>query len=121
MKKNKIYILGGALVFVLFLGGCKNLSNLKNEIMKEFCKEELLLISNSPDGCYIVEVYRTEPSATVDFSVKAYVLDQNEKVLIYNAYHESNAEIVWISNNVISINGEKLDLLSGEIYDWRNS
>ena len=84
-------------------------------------KETLLLSSTSPDGEYTVEAYRTEPGATVDFSVKVYLITLREKVLIYNAYHEYSAEIMWVDNETISINGKVLNLSQNDKYDWRQN
>ena len=82
-------------------------------------QETFLLSSQSPGGEYQVEAYRTEPGATVDFSVKAYLINGDQKEVIYNAYHESEAEITWIDNSTVSINGKTLNLASGETYDWK--
>ncbi len=44
--------------------------------------EVLLTSSSSPDGKYNLKAYRTEPGATVDFSVKVYSVSGDEKELI---------------------------------------
>lgn len=82
-------------------------------------EETFLLSSQSPNGKYSLEAYKTEPGATVDFSVKVYLIKEEKKELIYNAYHEYQAEIIWIDNEIVSINGRTLDLSIGEKYDWR--
>ena len=82
-------------------------------------QETFLLSSQSPNGKYILEAYKTEPGATVDFSIKVYLIKGEKKELIYNAYHEYQAEIIWIDNEIVSINGRTLDLSIGEKYDWR--
>lgn len=81
--------------------------------------ETLLIESESPDGSYRISAYRTEPGATVDFSVKVYLFSEDGKKLIYNAYHESKAEIGWTDDSTVMINGKTLDLSRGETYDWR--
>ena len=81
-------------------------------------QETLLMVSQSPDDKYSLEAYRTEPGATVDFSIKVYVVNNN-KSIIYDAYHEYEAEIVWLDNTTVSINGKSLDISQGERYDWR--
>ena len=60
-----------------------------------------------------------EPGATVDYSVRVYMINGNQKEIIYNAYHESEAKIDWVDNTTVSINGKTLDMSSGETYDWR--
>lgn len=82
-------------------------------------KETLLYVVQSPDGKYTLEAYRTEAGATVDFSIKVYLISDNNKKLIYDAYHEYEAKIVWLDNSIVSINDKTLDLSHGEKYDWR--
>ncbi len=82
-------------------------------------QETFLISSQSPDGVYKLEAYRTEPGATVDFSIRVYMINGNQKNIIYDAYHEYDAQIVWIDNSVVSINGKSLDISRGEKYDWR--
>ena len=81
--------------------------------------ETFLIASQSPDGKYNLEAYRTEPGATVDFSIRVYLITNDKKSLIYDAYHEYEAKIVWIDNTTVSINGKTLDISQGEKYDWR--
>lgn len=81
--------------------------------------ETFLMVSQSPDGKYNLEAYRTEPGATVDFSVRVYLTTDDRKAIIYDAYHEYEAEIVWIDNTTVSINGKTLDISQGDKYDWR--
>lgn len=81
--------------------------------------ETFLIASQSPDGEFNLEAYRTEPGATVDFSIRVYVIEDNKKRLIYDAYHEYEAEIVWINHSTVSINKKELDLSQKETYDWR--
>lgn len=81
--------------------------------------ETFLMVSQSPDGKYTLEAYRTEPGATVDFSIRVYLIRDNKKNIIYDAYHEYEAKIVWIDNTTVSINGKTLNISQGEMYDWR--
>lgn len=81
--------------------------------------ETFFIASQSPDGKYNLEAYRTEPGATVDFSIRVYLITNDKKSLIYDAYHEYEAKIVWIDNTTVSINGKTLDISQGEKYNWR--
>lgn len=83
--------------------------------------ETFITSSESPDGKYILEAYRTEPGATVDFSIKVYMINDNKKLLIYNAYHEYDAKIIWVNDSVVLINDKKLDLSLEEKYDWQKT
>lgn len=81
--------------------------------------ETFLTRSESPDRTYILEAYVTEPGATVDFSVKVYLVTDGQKSLIYDAYHEQQATIDWTDDCHVVINGHLLDLSAGETYYWR--
>lgn len=81
--------------------------------------ETFLTRSESPDQTYVLEAYVTEPGATVDFSVKVYLVTDGQKSLIYDAYHEQQATIDWTDDCNVVINGHALDLSAGETYDWR--
>lgn len=82
--------------------------------------ETFLLQSISPQGDYILAAYRTNPGATVDFSIKVYLKNGEKQDLIYNAYHESQVDIFWLNNHIVSINGKTLDISRNERYDWRH-
>lgn len=84
-------------------------------------EETFLSAAQSPDGKYTLEAYQTQPGATVDFSVKVYLVDEGQKDLIYNAYHEYEAEMSWVDSERVCINGKTLDLSAGEKYDWRRN
>lgn len=124
MKKTVItiisIILGIALVFSLamlirnYIVPVLTIANSQKNVQETF-----LYSSESPDGKYNLEAYRTEPGATVDYSVRVYMINGNQKEIIYNAYHESEAKIDWVDNTTVSINGKTLDMSSGETYDWR--
>ena len=81
--------------------------------------DTFLMDSKSPDGKYNLEAYRTEPGATVDFSIRVYLVTDDGKTIIYDAYHEYEVKIVWIDNTTVSINEKILDISKGEKYDWR--
>lgn len=104
------------LLIMLWLG-----SVLKLGISQNGTPETLIDSSISPDGKYTLEAYKTESGATVDFSIKVYIRTDHSKQLIYNAYHEYNVEIEWISNSQVSINGKILDLSKNETFDWRKN
>ncbi len=115
MRKKILFI---TCLILLFCLASILVPSIKLGLTQNNLEESLLLSSESPNGQYTIEAYRTEPGATVDFSIKVYLIE-NEKVLIYNAYHEYEAEILWITNSKVSINGKILDLTKKEKYDWR--
>lgn len=104
------------LLVTLWLGSALKLGFSQNN-----AQETLIESSLSPDGKYALEAYKTEPGATVDFSIKVYIKTDGNKELIYNAYHEYKVEIKWISNSQVSINGKILDLSKKETYNWQNN
>ena len=53
------------------------------------------------------------------FRFRVYVVQGNIKELVYDAYHEYDAVIIWEDNVTVSINGKVLDLSKGETYNWR--
>lgn len=124
MKKTIVIVLSIILSFVLILlialfihTYIIPILNIVNS--QASTRETFLMSSRSPDGKYNLEAYRTEPGATVDFSIKVYIINGDQKKLIYDAYHEYDVEILWIDNSTVSINGKTLDLSHGEKYDWR--
>ncbi len=95
--------------------------NLKLLISQNNQQESLIAQSVSPNNKYKLEAYKTQPGATVDFSIKVYIINNGNKTMIYNAYHEYNVDIKWIDNTRVNINGKQLDLSKNEVYDWRKN
>ena len=83
--------------------------------------ETLLAESISPSGTYSVKAYRTNPGATIDFSIRCYVVSNNYTGKIYDAYHEATVKMEWISEDVICINGRNIDLSKRETYLWHKN
>lgn len=116
MKKYKkhLHLLFIGALMLLIISGCKYpVAELNNT-------EIFIAQSQSPDGKYKLEAYRTEPNATVDFSVKVYLTEDGKNKMIYDVYHKSEAEIDWIDDTTVSINGTVLNLAKDEKYDWRD-
>ncbi len=82
--------------------------------------DTLLTSSVSPDGEYQIEAYRTNPPAFDDFSIRVYIVEDGDKELIYDCYHEKEVEIEWISDSEVVINEITLDLDKNETYYWQN-
>ncbi|MHA6259251.1 DUF5412 family protein [Sporosarcina sp. CAU 1771] len=82
---------------------------------------ELLTESVSPSGDYTVKAYLANGGATVAFAVRGEVIyhqKKEKKKNIYWAYRKEDAEITWIDEHTVSINGRKLDVRK-DVYDWR--
>lgn len=117
--KNSIKTLFSIFVVSVLIGSVFLLSS-----CDLFISEEKILTSTSPDNTYTLEAYKVNGGATTDYSIKVYRLSDNilsGKKLIYNKYHDYDAEIKWISNDIVSINDVVLDLSKDEKYDWRSN
>ena len=82
---------------------------------------EFLTEVESPTGKYTVKAYVSESGATVADAVRGEVIyhdKKDKKKNIYWEYRESEAEVVWIDNETVSINGTQLDVRK-DVYDWR--
>ena len=120
MKKSILIIVVILLISVAIISVLIYLSPVLFITMSQAESQEVFLLSSqSPDGKYTLEAYRKEPGATIDFSIKVYLIKDKNKKLLYNAYHEYDAEIIWIDNETVSINGKALNLYAGDTYDWR--
>ena len=82
--------------------------------------EEFLARSSSPDEAYTLDIYRHNGGATTAFTIKVYSVGRLSRKLIYNAYRESEAEVYWLSDSEVSINGSVLDMAAGETCTLRN-
>lgn len=82
----------------------------------------LIKSSTSPTDRYRVNAYLVDGGATTDFAIRAEVVDEytGKKRNIYWNYHESDADLLWISNDTININGIVLNVTT-DMYDFRKS
>ncbi|TPE20813.1 DUF5412 family protein [Clostridium perfringens] len=81
--------------------------------------EEFLGETVSSDEKYKVEAYLVNGGATVDWSVICYLKEGQNKKEIYIDYHINEANMTWIDNDTISINGHDIELPNGK-YDFRD-
>lgn len=102
-----VYISFPYLISKLFLG---------SEVSRD-----LLLNSNSPNGEYALSAYRVNGGATTDYSVEVYCDNGENNKKIYNAYHEDDVDIEWISDSEVLINDKQIDLSKNETFDSRNN
>lgn len=66
-----------------------------------------------------VRVYRCDGGATVGYSIRGEVEYNNGKIKnIYWSYHEDAADVYWVDNEKVSINGTILNIYD-DVYDWR--
>ncbi len=83
----------------------------------EYLTEEM-----SPDGTYTVRAYLNNGGATTSYSIRGELVfnKNNSKTKnIYWNYREETAEIEWIDNYTVIINGHTLEV-PNERFDFRN-
>lgn len=82
--------------------------------------QQYIMGLTSPDGTYTVSAYLNNGGATTSYSVLGVLKNNinNESKNIYWQYRCDNAEIEWISNDTIKINGIRLQV-EDEVYDYR--
>lgn len=104
MKKNILLF-----VFIsVFITGCQSV-----------CSKDLIESVTSPDEKYTIKTYLINCGATVDWSVKADLCDENDECKqIYNCYHENASSVYWIDDETVFINNKTLNIHKDK-YDWR--
>ena len=83
---------------------------------------EYLTEETSPDGTYTIKAYRNNGGATTSYSIRGELVfnQSNSKTKnIYWNYREDTAEIEWIDNDTVIINGHTLEV-PNERFDFRN-
>ena len=89
--------------------------------MKRLPPGEYLTEETSPDGTYTLKAYVSGTSLSSDAVRGELVFNKrNGKTKnIYWNYRESTAQIEWLGNKTVVINGHTLEVPKGK-YDWRN-
>lgn len=83
---------------------------------------EYLTEETSPDGTYTLKAYVTNGGATVSFAIRGELVfnnKNNKSKNIYWNYREENADIEWIDDDTVVINGHTLNLPNDK-FDFRN-
>ena len=84
-----------------------------------FVSKELIATSVSPNKTYQLEAYLINGGATTSYTVKVYSVNDQllfNKRLIYSKYRESDAEIKWIDDDNVDINGVVINLEKDEVF-----
>ena len=79
---------------------------------------ELLGSWPSPDGRYTVNAWLTNGGATTAYGVLCEAVRDRNHWNIYWQYDETEAEVAWLDDRTVRINGVELDVVHGR-YDWR--
>lgn len=83
-------------------------------------KGKLINEVESPDGKYSIKAYLSESSlsAPAILCELNYNTEKRKSKNIYWNYRESHADIKWIDNTTVLINGKELNI-EYDTYDWR--
>ena len=84
--------------------------------------QEVITVSDSPDSSYTVTAYLNNGGATTDYAVLCAVKNNKtgKEQNIYWNYHCSTADIQWLDDKTVSINGIELDVTKDK-YDYRRN
>ena len=84
--------------------------------------QAVIIASESPDSSYTVTAYLNNGGATTDYAVLCAVKNNKtgKERNIYWNYHCSTADIQWLDDKTVSINGIELDVTKDK-YDYRRN
>lgn len=78
--------------------------------------DELLFTTSSPGGTHTLHVYRVNPGATEPFYIRADEVGPGKPRTVYNVRGQSEAEVIWLSEDEAEINGVPVDVTSGDCF-----
>ena len=112
MKKFLLCVLTFILILLtIFTYGCLNLNSLP--------EGELVNSYYSPEKSNKINIYLCNGGATTDFAIRGELeKSDGEKKNIYWQYHCNSADVEWISEETVIINGQKLNIYT-DVYDYR--
>lgn len=119
--KNKFKLLLMVFIMILALSSCSIIGFIFRD-MDHLPEGELITSKDSPNGDYTINAYLCSGNATTDFSMRCSVKNNKENTErnIYWQYHEEEAEIIWIDDVTVDINGVKLNVET-DSYDYREN
>jgi len=84
--------------------------------------QEVITVSDSPDSSYTVTAYLNNGGATTDYAVLCAVKNKktDKERNIYWNYHCRTADIQWLNDQTVCINGIELDVTK-DSYDYRRN
>jgi len=89
--------------------------------MNRFTGGEIISQSTSPVGTYTVKAYLSSGGATTGFTVRGQLIfnksSKNPRNIYWN-YKEETADITWLDDDTVNINGHILNLPNDK-YDFR--
>ena len=120
MTKLKKSIITISLIIAIILGGITYAVYWAFYDIQRINGQEYITESTSPDGTYTMIAYLNDGGATTGYAVLGTLKNNNSGKTknIYWQYHCEEAEISWINDETIKINGIKLNV-KNQIYDYR--
>nr|WP_205961733.1 DUF5412 domain-containing protein [Psychrobacillus vulpis] len=109
-----ILLVGGLLSFVVYWA----FFDMNRLPTGEFLTEE-----SSPDGKYTLKAYISDGGATTNYAIRGELVfneEKKKKKNIYWNYREESADISWLDNATVVINGHELDVPRDK-YDYRHN
>lgn len=88
--------------------------------MEKLPKGELLNTYPSPNEEHQINIYLCDGGATTDWSIRGELVECQTQISknIYWCYHENDADVQWVDNETVMINGRTLNI-HWDVYDWR--
>ena len=89
--------------------------------MNRLPEGEFIAAYDSPESFYTLNIYLCSGNATTDFAIRGELCtnETGQTKNIYWGYHEDEANVEWISDTIVIINGITLDISKNETFDWR--
>ncbi len=112
MNEKYIKMTVPVILFLLLLTSCGKMANLP--------QGEFLNSYESPGSSFTLNIYLCNGGATTDFAIRGELVDHHHasRKNIYWGYHEEEAEVNWIDEETVVINGRTLNVLK-DVYDFR--
>lgn len=119
MTKRKKIIIIFIIIAIVFTGIKYGIYRASYDIQK-INGQQYITESTSPDGKYTVTAYLNNGGATTSYAVLGTLKNNsnNKTKNIYCQYRCEKADMEWISDDTIKINGTQLQV-ENEIYDFR--
>ena len=120
MRKTKKHFITISIIIAIIVGGIAYGIDSAFSDIQRIDGQEYITESTSPNGTYAVTAYLNNGGSTTDYAVLATLRNnKNYKIKnIYWQYHCEKADIEWLNDKTVKINGIQLNV-KNEIYDYR--
>lgn len=120
MGKTKKHLMIIFIIIAIMIGGIAYAINWSFFNIQRINGQEYLTESTSPNGTYTVTAYLNNGEATTGYAVLGTLKNNKtgKNKNIYWQYRCEKAEMEWLNDETIKINGIELNV-KNEIYDYR--